>query len=298
MEPAAIRRRLYGLLGDLPDPHRSLTARTVSIEDRGSYTLEKLVLDLNGIEPVPAYFTRPVNLARPAPVLLYFHAHGGKYHLGKDELIQGRGSIQNPPYADIAAANGWCSFCADAWAFGERAARPELDLFKDMLWHGRILWGMMVYDSFRALDYLQTRPEADPSRIATVGLSMGSTMSWWVAALDERVKVCVDICCLTDYQALLHTNGLDRHGVYYYVPSLLKHFTTSQINALIAPRPHLSLAGNLDPLTPPEGLDRIDRELREAYGASDAWRLFRQDTGHQETPEMRNEIVQWLNRWL
>ena len=298
MDNAANRRRLYGLLGDLPDRRRPVTAKTVSIEDRNSYVLEKLVLDLNGAEPVPAYFTKPKGLTKPAPVLLYFHAHGGKYHLGKDELINGRGSIQTPPYAEIATANGWCSFCADAWAFGERATRSESQIFKDMLWHGRVMWGMMVYDSLRALDYLHTRREVDSSRIATVGLSMGSTMSWWVAALDERVKVCVDICCLTDFQALLHTNGLDRHGVYYYVPGLLKHFTTSQINGLIAPRPHLALAGDLDPLTPPEGLDRIDRELRAVYGQSEAWCLFRQDVGHEETPQMRATIVEWLNRWL
>src|SRR5437660_12692244 len=99
---------------------------------------------------------------------------------------------------------------------------------------------------------------------------MGSTMAWWHAALDERVAACVDICCLTDYQALIETKGLDGHGIYYYVPSLLKHFTTAQINALIAPRPHLSLAGNRDPLTPPQGLDRIDAELKKVYAAENA----------------------------
>jgi cephalosporin-C deacetylase-like acetyl esterase len=58
---------------------------------------------------------------------------------------------------------------------------------------------MMVYDNIRAIDYLATRPEVNAARIATLGLSMGSTMAWWTAALDERVKVCVDICCLTDF---------------------------------------------------------------------------------------------------
>ena len=189
----------------------------------------------------------------------------------------------------------------DTWVFGERATRTELDVFKEMLWRGRVLWGMMVYDSIRGLDYLTTRPEVDPARIGTVGLSMGSTMAWWVAALDERVKSCVDICCLTDFQALLDTNHLKGHGIYYYVPSLLKHFTTAQINALIAPRAHLSLAGDLDPLTPPAGLDRIDRELRQVYadaGRPDNWKLLRYDVGHQETPEMRREIVAFLKRTL
>ena len=65
------------------------------------------------------------------------------------------------------------------------------------------MWGMMVYDSIRALDYLETRPDIDAGRIGTLGLSMGSTMAWWLAALDERVKVCVDLCCLTDFEALM-----------------------------------------------------------------------------------------------
>ena len=41
-----------------------------------------------------------------------------------------------------------------------------------------------------------------------------------------------------------HTSGgLDGHGIYYYVPALLKHFTSADINALIAPRAHLAIAG-------------------------------------------------------
>ena len=39
-------------------------------------------------------------------------------------------------------------------------------------------------------------------------MSMGSTMAWWLAALDERMKVTVDICCLTDFEALLAKKGL------------------------------------------------------------------------------------------
>jgi hypothetical protein len=126
-------------------------------------------------------------------------------------------------------------------------------------------------------------------------------MSWWMAALDERVKVCIDLCCLTDFQALIDDNGLDRHGVYYFVPRLLQYFTTSHINALIAPRPHLSLAGNHDPLTPARGLDVIDEALQAVYraaGAARAWRLERYDVGHQETAEMRTQVLHFLRDWL
>jgi dienelactone hydrolase len=179
--------------------------------------------------------------------------------------------------------------------------RTELDTFKEMLWKGQVLWGMMVYDTLRGLDYLLTRPEVDTARIGTLGMSMGSTMAWWAAALDPRLKVCVDICCLTDYQALIEAHNLKGHGVYYFVPGLLKHFTTAQINVLIAPRPHLATAGNRDDLTPAAGLDRIDRELRTVYrslGQPGNWQLLRYDVGHAEPPEMRRDILSFLREHL
>jgi pimeloyl-ACP methyl ester carboxylesterase len=295
------RRELYGMLGDLPDRHRAVGATLVDEERRESYILEKLLLDLNGLEPVPAYFTRPTRQLGPVQVVLYNHAHGGDYVLGKDELIAGRSALYRPPYAETLAAQGYAALAIDAWGFGERRGRTESALFKHMLWHGQVLWGMMVYDSLKAIDYLATRDDVDLTRLATLGLSMGSTMAWWVAALDERVKVCVDICCLTDFQALIDSQGLDGHGIYYFVPGLLKRFSTVDINALIAPRPHLSLAGNYDRLTPPAGLDRVDAAMRRVYaehGAPDAWRLRRYDIGHFETAAMRAEILAFLDHHL
>jgi len=298
---AARRDELYGLLGDLPPRDRPIEAKLIVEEERGGYVLETLEFDLNGIEPVPAYLAWPKDQTGPVPVILYNHAHGGDYALGKDELLHGRTALQAPPYADVLTALGYAALCLDTWAFSERRGRSEGEIFRDMLWAGQVMWGMMVYDSLRIIDYLMSRPEINPERVGTLGMSMGSTMAWWVAALDPRVKVCVDICCLTDFDALIETRALEAHGIYYYVPGLRKHFTTSQISALIAPRPHLSLAGVYDRLTPPAGLDRIDRELREVYadaGAPEAWCLSRHTTGHLETAAMRAEIVAFLHVWL
>ncbi|MGQ9683813.1 MAG: dienelactone hydrolase family protein [Anaerolineae bacterium] len=297
----ARRQQLYALLGDLPDRSHPVTARTVTVEERPGYILEKLLLDLNGLEAVPAYFVRPLSASERLPTILFNHSHGGHYDLGKDELLTSGYALQQPPYAEELTRLGYAALCIDHWCFGERRGRTESETFKQMLWQGQVLWGMMVYDSLRAVDYVISRPDVDPARLGTLGLSMGSTMAWWVAALEPRLKVCVDICCLSDYQALIETRGLDGHGIYYYVPRLLQHFTTAEINALIAPRPHLGLAGNYDRLTPPEGLDRIDAGLRAAYaaaGAPEAWRLLRYHCGHMETAAMRAETVAWLQKWL
>jgi cephalosporin-C deacetylase-like acetyl esterase len=236
------RAELFGLLGDLPpftnDP---ISAKSLLEEEREGYVLEKLVLYLNGTEPVPAYFVKPKHIDGPSPVILFNHSHGGQYQVGKDELLNGAVYLQQPSYAVELAKMEVSALCIDMWGFGDRYGngKTESEYFKEMLWNGQVLWGMMVYDSLQAVRYLASRPDVDAERIGTLGISMGSTMAWWVAALEPRVKVCVDLCCMTDFHSLIETRRLDAHGVYYYVPGLLKHFTTAQINALIAPRAHL-----------------------------------------------------------
>jgi hypothetical protein len=298
---AARRQQLYALLGDVPDRQRRIGSTQRNEEERDGYVLETWDLDLNGIEPVPAYLARPRGVAGRAPAVVFNHSHGGGYKIGKLEFVDGRSYLQPVPYAKVLTDLGFIGLCIDHWVFGERSHTSEADTFKGMLWKGQVLWGMMVYDSLRAVDYLVGRRDVDPQRIGTLGMSMGSTMAWWLAALDERIKATVDICCLTDFQTLMAKNGLSLHGVYYYVPGLLKHFTTAQINALIAPRAHLGLAGLQDKLTPIEGLDIIDRELQQVYAAAghpERWKLLRYDVAHQETAEGRQEIIAFLKRAL
>ena len=287
---------LYDLLGDLPPRNLPIFTKSVFVEDRGGYVLEKLILDLNGEEDVPAYLVKPKNADRP-PVVLFCHSHGGKYHLGKDELIRGNSYMYSPPYADALTEAGYAALCIDYPIFGERSGKDELTYYKETIWQGKVLWGMMVYDHLRAIDYLYTRSDIDVSRLATLGMSMGSTMSWWLAALDERVKVCVDICCMTDFQILIEENGLPGHGIYYYVPNLLKYYETIAINSMIAPRPHLSVNGLNDALTPARGLKKIDEALKKVYN-SDAWLMKNYPVEHEETAEMRQDIMNFLAKWL
>jgi dienelactone hydrolase len=300
-DPVQRRRELYGLLGKLPPRNRRIGGTKRGELERDGYILETWDLDLNGIELVPAYLARPRTLSGKVPGVLFDHSHGGGYKIGKQEFIEGRSYLQPVPYAKVLTDLGYVALCIDAWVFGERSHTSEADMFKAMLWRGQVLWGMMVYDGLRALDFLIERPEVDAARIGTLGMSMGSTMAWWLGALDERIKVTVDINCLTDFNALLARRALSLHGVYYFVPDLINHFTTAQINALIAPRAHLGLAGLRDKLTPVEGLDVIDRELQQVYAAlghPERWKLLRYDVEHQETPEGRLEIIAFLKRFL
>lgn len=298
---AAARRRLYKLLGPLPDRKRPIQVRAREVIERGDLRIEKLRLNLNGEEDVPAYFVTPRGARGPFPAILFNHSHGGRYHVGKEELFRSSPYMVRTPYGSALARRGYAVLCIDHWVFGERHGEIEHTVVKRRLLEGRVLWGMMVYDSLRAIDYLASRPEVDARRIGTIGMSMGSTMAQWVGALDTRVRAVVDICCLGEYQALLDTGGVAGHGFYYFVPGILRHFSMAQINALIAPRAHLALVGERDPLTPRAGLDAIDRHLRAVYraaGAARAWRLERHPVGHRETPTMRARALAWLDSGL
>jgi len=298
------RRLLWSLLGDLPFDHRPRPPKLIRTEKGDGYMLEHLELDLNGIEPVPALLLLPDKRQQRAPGLLYIHWHGGTYPTGKMELLKGQAVL--PAYAPVVAAKGIVTLAIDSWCFGERQHNSngktgEEDAFKQMLWYGRVLYGMMMFDEHRALDYLIGRPEVDPNRIGAFGISMGATKAWWLAALDPRIKVCIDLCCMTDFEELIKINNLKGHGIYYYVPSLLKHFQTYQINELIVPRPHLSLNGRKDLLTPPAGVERVRDHLMPLYqkfGKSEDCRIELFDCAHEELPEMRRLVLEWMDKHL
>jgi acetyl esterase/lipase len=298
------RKELWGLLGDLPWDHKPGPAKLVKTEKHEGYTVERLVLDLNGIEPVPALMLLPDKRPAKAPGLLYIHWHGGMYDLGKEQLLAGVNA--QLAYAPVCAEKGLVTLAIDSWCFGGRkhdtsGRTGEEDAFKLMLWRGQVLWGMMMFDEMRALDYLASRPEVDPSRLGALGMSMGATKAWWLAALDTRVRLCLDICCLTDFAELIRTRNLKGHGIYYYVPSLLKHFQTAEINELIVPRPRLSVNGRKDNLTPPEGVVHVRDHLSPLYrkhGREEDCRIELFDCAHQELPEMRSLILEWMDKNL
>lgn len=294
------REQLLGLLGDLPEDG-PLDAELLKWEEREGFLLETLLLDLNGIEPVPAYVAKPREGDGPFPLVIFNHSHGGNYANGRKELLHSGTYLQEPSFAKVLTDMGCAVCCIDMWAFNERAGKTESELVKEMLWNGRVLWGMMLYDNRRLIDYMLGRDDIDGYRVATIGMSMGGLMAWWLAALDERVKVTIDICGQVDAATLIAKRGLDHHGFYSYVPGLLKHFSTLDIQKLIVPRPRMSLTGRNDRLCPPEGVELLAAGLAEAYAAAgvpEHWQPRIGGGGHMETAEMRAAWQPFLHRHL
>lgn len=250
---------------------------------------------------IPAVMTLPSGNG-PFAAVLYCHAHGARYDIGKQELLVGRPAMPCGGYAADLARLGIAALCIDLPCFGERSHDKESALTKRLLWQGDTLFGAMLRELASCLDYLQERDDIDSLRIACMGLSMGSTLAWWLAALDSRIKVVAELCCLADLETLLKDDVHDLHGIYMMVPGLLKHASTADINELIAPRPHFCAVGLEDALVPKEAFDIVDSAIKAHYaalGKPDHWQsLLSETTGHVETKEMRQSLLQFLVKYL
>jgi dienelactone hydrolase len=306
-----IRRQAIQLLGKIPWRAEAPAVKTLSTTNNGDYTVEKFEFDNGAGATVPGYCLIPKNARGKAPAILYCHWHGGQYEIGKEELFQAQHTPEAPGPA--LAKRGYVVLAIDAYCFGERNGRGpggpeekgnpgELSASKFNLWVGRTLWGMILHDDLMALNYLMSRPEVDKSRVGVMGMSMGATRSWWLMAMDERIKAGVPICCMTRYQNIIKNDLLKAHGIYYYVPGLLNHFDTEAVIALIAPRPILFLDGDKDRTSPIDGIRIIEKavgRVYDLYGKREAFEsVVYPGQGHLYTQEMWQKTLTWLDKNL
>lgn len=307
---AGLRDSLAGLLGNLPAAGTP-DVRILSREQKQGYTLEKFEFD-NGLGAVvPGYFLIPDKGEPQYPAIFYCHWHGGNYDLGKQEIFTTHHTPEVP--AEALTQAGYVVMAIDAYCFGERSGKgpggpdekgsaEEMSTSKKALWLGRSLWTMMVRDDRMALNYLFTRPEVDTQRVAVTGISMGATRSWWLMALDDRIKTGVAVGCLTRYQDLIAEEKLRAHGIYYFVPGILNYFDTEAIVSLIAPRAVLFMTGDEDIGSPVSGIRTIDAKVRPVYALYDREKDFENiiypNTGHVYTPAMWERMKEWMKEKL
>jgi dienelactone hydrolase len=306
-----IRAQLWKLLGDLPPKPKVPVVKTLWREDKGDYVLEKFQFDNGAGATVPGYIFLPKNVTGKAPAILYNHWHGGEYPIGKEEVFHKNHTPEEPGPA--FAKHGYVLLAIDAYCFGERNGRGpsgapsdksggEMSASKFQLWYGRTLWGMIVRDDQMALDYLLSRPEVDTNNVGVTGMSMGSTRSWWLMALDDRIKTSVNIACFTRYQNLLQHDALSRHGIYYFVPSILQHFDTEAVICNLAPRPALFMTGDVDGGSPIDGIRILESKAKQAYALYGKTNEFESvvypGMGHEYRPEMWQKTLAWMDSHL
>ena len=293
------RETFWQLLKAGPKEAPAVLSRT--IEDRAGYTAEHLLFDFGEAGPVRGVLTRPTAMSGRAPGLLYMHAHGGRFDIGVNEILDGQPATLSP-LGPVFAGEGYVTLMLEMPLFGERATTTESALSKALLWRGKTLMGQMLSELTGALAYLASRDDVDAARIGAYGISMGCTHGFMLAALDDRIKAVAHLCCFADYGEMIELGLHDGHGHYLTIPGMLAQTSVGEIGGAIAPRPQLICIGEADKLTPPTAFRIAYDEAAAAYAAAGALRalqlLSEPGVGHAETPGMRDKVLQFFRETL
>ncbi|QNI35782.1 alpha/beta hydrolase family protein [Edaphobacter albus] len=190
---ALVREQLWTVLGGSPE-RTPLNPRVVGSIDRGIYRIEKIIFESRPGIYVTAHLYLP-SIQGPHPGILapLGHTTEGKSYRSYQHCFQN------------LARQGFVVIAYDPFGQGERrqyldrdSKRPRFDVVPEHLQTGRpmVLFGSSfalhrVWDGIRALDYLVSRSEVDGERIGCTGHSGGGTMTMYLMALEERIKVAV-----------------------------------------------------------------------------------------------------------
>lgn len=286
-----LRAKLIQILGvDTMQMPRRLRPELHGREDCGNYWREDWTIFTEPDVQATFYLLVPKDLRpgerRPAILCPHGHASGGRFSpAGRTdiEIIRKQVEVYNYDYAVQLVKRGFITLAPDARGFGQRREQemqndklnPDLFVINSchllaLMGHpqGQTVAGMWAWDLMRLVDYLQTRPEVDPERIGSAGLSGGGLQTLYFAALDQRVKVAV----ISGYfygvkESLIR---LAQNCDCNNVPNLWKHADMGDIGGLIAPRPLLIETGDKDPLNGASGLVNVNSQVaftRKVYRA-------------------------------
>jgi dienelactone hydrolase len=157
-----------------------------------------------------------------------------------------------------------------------------------------------IWDGIRAIDYLVSRKDVDPERIGMTGWSGGGTVTNYVAALDERVKVAIPCSWANANKRLLETKAAsDAEAILYH--SALRGITVDDLIELRAPKPTMIVFVSRDEYLCLQGARESYAEAKRAYGAlngSDNLVFLEEDSKHWLTPKIRLAIYSFFMKHL
>jgi len=295
-----VREKLMELLGGLPDYNGPLNPRITGRIQNESYTIEKVIF-----ESLPGYFVT-ANLYRPN--------QSGRY---PGILLQSGHTQEGKPEPQRLAANlalkGFVSLAFDPAGQGEReqtynrdiggalagwSVNEHLHAGAQSILVGESVARYFVWDAKRALDYLVSRTDVDPTRIGAAGCSGGGALTTFIGALDPRVKAVVPACFPNSYRLLFA--GPDPDSEMSWPNLLASGLDTADFVELSAPTPWLIQATEEDYFTPP-GAKLVYEEARrwyKLYGAEDKVSFFVGPGPHGTPLVSREAIYEWMIRWL
>lgn len=294
------RRELAEMLGIDPMPERTPLHATKTGEVKGEgFMVEKLHFQSMPGLYVTANLYRPEKVEQPLPTILYVCGHANKM---KDGVSLGN-KTGYEHHGVWFARHGYVCLIIDTVQLGEIRGEHHGTYSKGRYWwwsRGYTPAGLEAWSCIRALDYLETRPEVDKSRFGVTGRSGGGAYSWWITALDERIKVSAPTAGVTDILNQVIDGCVEGHcDCMFYANTYRWDF--ARMVALAAPRPLLIVNTDKDPIFPVDGVFRIYQDVRRLYG------LLGKETNiglqisegpHKDLQPLNMGAFHWFERFL
>ena len=302
-----LRECLLKMIGGLPD-RTPLNPRVVGKLDKGDILVEKVIFEslpkfyITGLLYLPKERTGPI----PGIFSPCGHSENGKafetYQIFHASLARrGFAVLTIDPLGQ-----GERSQCYDPKTkkFPMELACPEHGYVGNPLYLlGDNLARYRIWDGIRSIDYLQTRPEVDHKKIGVTGQSGGGTLTAYISALDERVKVSMPICYITSlYWRMGNRATADPEWdpEQDLFETLLNGVDHAELLALFAPKP-LRIGSAQQDFFPIEGTRVTYEEVQKIYELVDAEsKLDKVEVNekHSLSTGLREAAYQWFERWL
>jgi dienelactone hydrolase len=291
------RQQLREMLGLDPLPERTpLQAAVTGKVEHPQFTVEKVQFQSRPHLYVTANLYVPKKLSGPAPAVLYLCGHSQAM---KDGVSYGN-KTKYQHHGAWFARNGYMCLVIDTLQLGEIEGIHHGTYRENRWWwnaRGYTPAGVETWNAIRALDYLQTRPEVDAERLGVTGRSGGGAYSWFLTALDDRIKVAVPVAGITNLKNHVVDGCVEGHCDCMY-PVNDYRWDYAQVAALAAPRPLLIANTDQDRIFPLEGVMDVYKQVRRLYelaGKLDQLGLQIAFGPHDDTQVLQVHAFQWFN---
>ncbi len=294
------RRQLREMLSLDPLPERTpLEPMVTGTFEQPGFVVEKVEFQSMPGLYVTGNLYRPTEVKGKLPTILYVCGHGQE----KKDGISFGNKTHYRHHGAWFARNGYVCLMIDTLQLGEIEGLHHGTYREGMWWwnsRGYTPAGVEAWNSIRALDYLETRPEVDADRFGVTGRSGGGAYSWWVAALDDRIKVAVPVAGITSLKNHVVDGCVEGHCDCMY-PVNTYQWDYPQVAALVSPRPLLITNTDKDRIFPLDGVVDVYNKTRRIYelqGALDKIGLQISDGPHVDSQELQIAAFHWFNRHL
>ncbi|HVT27213.1 MAG TPA: acetylxylan esterase [Lacipirellulaceae bacterium] len=294
------RGQLCEMLGLDPLPERTpLRPVVTGTLERDDFKVEKLYFQSRPHLYVTANLYLPKKQTGRVPAILYLCGHSPAIENG----VSFGNKTKFQHHGAWFARNGYVCLVIDTLQLGEIQGIHHGTFNKDMWWwncRGYTPAGVETWDAIRAIDYLISRPEVDPDRVGVTGRSGGGAYSWYVSALDHRIKVAVPVAGITNLHNHVVDGCVEGHCDCMYMVNTYR-WDYPQVAALAAPRPLLISNTDRDTLFPFDGVVDVYQKVRHLYelvGKGSDVALQMAAGPHEDLQVLQLYALQWFNQHL